>query len=60
MSCLAAIRGKAEDFYDLSGNWVSGAPDQQPERQRTPYAEALDNYASTMMNRASMPYGMRW
>ena len=57
MSCLAAIRGKAEDFYDLCGSWVSGSPDRQPEQQRTAYAEALDGYMSAMMNRASMPVG---
>ena len=59
MACLAAIRGKAEDFYDLSGNWVSGTPDQQPEQRRSAYAEALDRYVSGMINLHSMG-GRRW
>jgi hypothetical protein len=57
----AFVRGKAEDFYDLSQNWVSGPPNQQPEQQRIVYAQQLDNYTSLMMNLANMPMsGRRW
>ena len=60
MACLAAIRGGAEDFYDYSGNWISGAPDQaQP---RSAYAQQLDSYLTGMINAANTPRfnGRRW
>ena len=58
MAALAATKAQS-DAYDYSGNWVSGPPDQQPEQQRTAYAEALDRYVSGMINLRSMG-GRRW
>lgn len=45
-ACLAAIRGKAEDYYDLTGRWISDDSSADP---RTYQAQKLYSALNTVM-----------
>lgn len=49
MACHAAVQGKAEDYYDLSGRWISNEQDNQQPDSRAYQAQQLYNALNTHM-----------
>lgn len=58
MACHAAVQGKAEDFYDLSGRWISNEQEQQQPDSRSWHTQQL--YHALNNNVLMRTYGRRF